>query len=52
MLWFHEISMFEPKKTFSFVKKYEKVWKFQGFLSLRFYVKSISGILEVHNLPF
>ena len=30
----------------------EPMWKIQDFLSLRFYVKSISGILEVQNLPF
>ena len=28
------------------------MWKFLVFLSLRFYVKSILGILEVQNLPF
>ena len=28
------------------------LWKFYNFLSLRFYVRTILGILEVPNLPF
>ena len=33
------------------IKKFA-VWKFQSFLSLRFYVKSILRVVEVRNLPF
>ena len=36
----------------NFSSTFTQCGNFMIFLSLRFYVKSISGIVEVHNLPF
>ena len=50
--WFHQIFKMEVNFNFSTLLCNYTVWKFHNFLSLRFYVKSILGILKVQNLPF